>query len=458
MAGTYRLPALDTEFLLKWSPARFAVLGLMGYAVLLVVSPLTYNLANFAFEPTVYWVVALLGFFGGCQVAKVVNNLGRPASVQPVTIPPDFMINITLVLGFVGVVARSYDRVVVRGFTVAETLLESRETVAEALSPFSYVGGLFFSFGIVAVSLFWLTSSYRRRPAAYAFAILLAAYPMLEALLTGGRSVTIHTLFLLFMCARASGVMSWLVRSPVALLCAGLAVVAGAQLLYEIRTLQVAGDEIDLADVFKLTAMARYAQPWDWVVDQLVSTNGQGLFSEVLKVWTHSTQSLTHSWLVFYDNYLHFDGTFGWGRLHFFMLVRILSGLVGEDLSYDPTLYGLEGGISGTSFSTIYYDFGAVGPLAAAAFGYAATLVQRKAIMFPERWLLLYVYLCFTCLMMMLDNQLIGSLGAFAIWTFGLYVPFHFLITFLSGHRDGGEPEPLSAAAQRLAALRQGAP
>lgn len=446
MAGNYRLPALDVQFLSRWSPARFATLGMIIYLALLLVSPLNYNTSELSLEATGYAALVLFGFFAGCQAGHFVNSRGHAATVQPVTMSPDIMINITLVLGFVGVAARAYDRVVIRGFTVAETLLESRETLAESLSVFSYLGGLFFSFGIVAVMLFWLSASHRRRPAAYAFAILLAVYPMLEALIQGGRSVTIHTLFLLFLFARASTVMSWLVRSPVALAIAGISVVALAQLVYEIRTLQVAGDEIDIVDVFRQTAMGRYTQPWDWVADHLVATNGQGLISEVLKVWTHLTQYLTHSWLVYFDNYQHFEGVFGWGRMHFFMVFRLLSGLAGADLTYDATLYGHESGISGTAFSTIYYDFGALGPLAAVAFGYVATIVQRKSIMFPERWLPLYVYLCFSCVMMMLDNQLIGSLGAFAIWSFTLYVPLHYLITFL-GHGESPEAE-LPATAQ----------
>lgn len=456
MAGKYRLPALDTQFLRTWSPARFAALGLAIYVVLLVVSPLNYNISELSVEATGYAVLVLFGFFGGCQAGKFVNSRGRPATVQPVSMSPDIIINITLALGFVGVAARAYDRVVVRGFTVAETMLESRETVAESLSFFSYLGGMFFSFGIVAVMLIWLSSSHHRRPVAYAFAILLAVYPMLEALLQGGRSATIHTLFLLFIFARASVVMSWLVRSPVVLSIAGLVVIAAAQLVYEIRTLQVAGDEIDIVDVFRQAAISQYAQPWPWVVDQLVATSGGGAISEVLKVWVHVTQYLTHSWLVYFDNYQHFEGVFGWGRMHFFMAFRLLSGLTGEDLTYDATLYGHESGVSGTAFSTIYYDFGAFGPMAAAAFGYVATIIQRKTIVFPERWLPLYVYLCFSCLMMMLDNQLIGSLGAFAIWTFIFYVPLHYLVTFLRNEDSVEATRP--TAAQDFPELRQRTP
>lgn len=436
MTGTYRLPALDTQFLRTWSPARFAALGLAVYAVLLFVSPLKYNYANLSLEPTVYAAAVLLAFFGGCRVAKMFDSYKPPASVQPVAMSPDLMINLTLFLGFFGVAARAYDRVVVRGFTVADTMLESRETIAESLSVFSYLGGACFSFGIIAMMLIWLSSSFRRRPFAYALAVLLSLYPMLESLVQGGRSTTIHTLFLLFMFARASNAMPWLVRSPAALLAAGIAVIAAAQLFYEIRTLQGADDQIDLADIFRSTAISQYAQPYDWVVEHLFATNGQGLISAVLKTWTHFTQYLTHSWLVYYDNYLNFEGVYGWGRMHFFMVFRLLSGLTGEDLNYDATLYGSLSGISTTAFSSIYYDFGPAGPLTAFAFGYAGTSVQRKSIMFPERWLPLYVYLCFACLMMLLDNQLMGSLGAFAIWTFSLYVPLHYLVTTLARHGD----------------------
>ena len=64
----------------------------------------------------------------------------------------------------------------------------------------------------------------------------------------------------------------------------------------------------------------------------------------------------------------------------------------------------------------------------------------------PERWLPLHIYLCFTCLMMMLDNQLIGGLGAFAIWTFSGYVFLHYLVTLLSGSIEFKAPDPLPIA------------
>jgi hypothetical protein len=114
------------------------------------------------------------------------------------------------------------------------------------------------------------------------------------------------------------------------------------------------------------------------------------------------------------------------------LFVRLISALAGEDLSFDPTVVGMNSGVSATGFSSLYYDFGGAGPLVAGLFGFVVTVVQRKTINFPERWLPLHAYFCFTCLMMMLDNQLTGSLGAFAVWTFSGYAALHYLMSLLS--------------------------
>lgn len=437
-----RVPSLDVEFVRRWSPARFATLGLVIYGVLLLTSPLEYDLDKFSWQAMTYAVACQLAFFGGCYIVNGLDRGATPVTVQPVSLPADRMINITLVLAVVGVLSRFYDRVIARGFTVTDNLLQNRQTISENLTPFAYIGGLFFSFGLVAITLMWLTGAHRRRPYSFALASMLALYPMFEALVQGGRSTMIHTLVLLFLIARSADAMRWLVRSKLALILCGVGVLLVAEAIYQMRTLGADAVTQDMVDVFMLTTISEYARPSQWAVDILVSTNGVGLLGGAVKAWTHVSQYLTHSWLAYCDNYNTFEGILGYGRYHLFLVMRFLSALTGEDLNFDPTSYGMISGVSTTGFTSLLYDFGMGGPLVAAIYGFVATTIQRWAVQLPERWLPLYMYLCFACLMYMLDNQLIGGLGAFAIWTFSSYVGVHYLVTLLSGSIKTKAPDP----------------
>ena len=449
-----RVPNLDVEFVRTWSPARFAVLGLAIYVVLMVVSPLEYDWSKFSWEAIGYAAACQLAFFGGCYVSAGLAKRAAPATVQPVSLPADRLINITIALGLVGVLARFYDRVIARGFTLTDSLLDNRESISENLTPFAYVGGLFYSFGLIAVILIWLSGSHRRRPYSFALAAVLAAYPMLEALFQGSRSTTVHTVVLLFMAARSANAMRWFTRSKFIPILCGVGIIVGAQVVYEMRTLGPVSDQQDMVDVFTLTAISEYAEPAPWVLDTLVTTNGTGLVGGALKAWTHMTQYLTHSWLAYCDNYGAFEGVIGYGRFHLFIVTRVLSALAGEDLNYDPTLHGMILGISTTGFTSLLYDFGMTGPLVAALFGFGATTIQRKAIQLPERWLPIYMYLCFACLMHMLDNIFLGGLGAFAIWTFGAFAAIHYFMTLLSGTGASTTPRGLSVALTASPELR----
>jgi hypothetical protein len=65
--------------------------------------------------------------------------------------------------------------------------------------------------------------------------------------------------------------------------------------------------------------------------------------------------------------------------------------------------------------------------------------VHRRAITYPERWLPLNGYICFGCLTMGIDNQLVTALGAYAIWTFAGFIPIHYLLSLLSANRRAPE-------------------
>lgn len=447
MSVPYRTPSVDLAFLTYWSPARFAVTGMLAYAALFVVSPLEYDYSVISLGGCLYAAAVLLAFFGGCHMTTLFNMAAGPAAPRPIALLPDRLVNITALIGTVGVLARIYDRFILRGFAVSSTYMETRESITETVSVFGYIGGLAFSFGMIALVLMWLSSSQHRRPLMFAFVGVLALYPMVELLLQGSRSVILHTAFLIFMFARSTNSLRWLVRSRFLIVLACVAIVILAQLIYEVRSLQ-GDDELDIAEVFRLTAIGRFARPPDWIIDAIIATNGQGVIAIVLKNWTHLTQYLTHSWVAYFVSFDQFEDVIGWGRIHFIMPVRAFSALLGEDFGFDPGLFGMEVGVSSTAITLVYYDFGPAGPLFAALFGLLVTVIYRKTIWFPERWLPLHAYLCFACLMMMIDNILVGGLGMFAVASFAAYVPFHYLLSILA-QEDAHQVAMMEASGER---------
>lgn len=430
------------------------MVGLIGYAIAVIISPLEYELSVITWDAGLYALFVLLGFFGGCYAVAGFDTKPAHEGPRPVTIPVDTPINVVAMIAALCIGARIVDRFILRNFVLGQTFMESRESLNENVSVFGYIGASGFCLGVVALLLLWLSSSTKRRPGMTLFVCLLTAYPPVEALLQGSRSTVLHIAFLVFFFARSSNAIPWLVRSRWALAGLGIGMVALFEVVFELRTLQ-GQDELDMADIFTVATIGQFARPPQWLLEGIISTGGQGVVGSLLKVWTHSFQYLTHSWIVYFVNFESFDGVLGWGRVHLYLPTRVFSSLIQEDLNYDPTLYGMQQGISGTAISLIYYDFGALGPILAAVFGALATMVHQKALSYPERWLPLHTYLGFACLLMPVDNQLVGALGYFATWAFILYIPFHYILGVLlgGGESKAGAPSQEIAQARREATI-----
>ncbi len=435
MAQLSSTPSLDVGFLRYWSPARVMAYGIAFYFVAVITSPLGYATEYVTWAGLVYAFATIGAFFLGCYVGHTVSDHAPELAPKPFQVPLDRYINITLVIATACILARIYDRFILRGFAVEDTFEETRETADASVSLFGYVGGAGFCFGLIALALVWLSSSQSRRPTAFIAACVLSAYPMAEALLQGSRSTVLHTAFIVFFFARSTKAIPWLMRSRLALVLIAIGLLVFFQIIFEIRTLQGGGYDETISEVYRLASTAEYAQPPAWLTDIIIATDGRGFFVDMLKTYTHFEQYLTHSWIVYFANFEGFDeieGVLGWGRFHLSMIMRFVGLLIGEDLSYNPYNYGMQPGMFSTSLSPLYYDFGALGPFVAALFGFAATRVQAFAIRLPERWLPLHSLLCFACAMTLVDNPLIGGLGAFAIWGSLLYAGLHGAIAALS--------------------------
>lgn len=452
MAEHPREPSLDVDFLYRWSPARILVTGIVVYAAFVLTSPLQYAYDFVTWDGVFYASVTILAFLIGCYVASILNGPKEDWRPRPFRVPLDRYINVTVTLAAFGVAARVFDRVYLRGFVLQETFEATRETASETVSFFGYLGGAFFAYGFIALALIWLSRSQQRRPVTFVLACLLASYPSVEALLQGSRSPVLHTAALVFFLSRSTRAMSWLVRSPISLVAIGAALLILFQLIFEIRTLEGGGYEETISEAYRLTGMAEFAEAPTWITDAIIATDGTGLVAGALKTFVHFEQYLTHSWLVFFNNFSNLvDNTYGWGRYHLSLPVRFVGLLVGEDLTYNPFLYGMNEGMFSTALSSIYYDFGPVGPLLAGLFGFAATRLQVLTIRYPELWLPLHSLVCLACAMLLIENPLLGGMGAFAIWGFLFYIPLHALILVLSRRSFASADEHVATDQSALA-------
>jgi hypothetical protein len=430
-----RDPVVDVAFLERWSPARIMVAGIILYVLVFLTSPLEYAFDIVSWLGSAYALVCIGAFFAGCYVSRAANLHGLPLEPRPFEQSLDRYINVTLVIGLFSIAARAYDRFVLRNFTIEETLIESSETLEGTTSFFGYLGGPGFCYGFIALALLWLSAGQHRRPLTFAFACALAAYPMIEALLQGSRSVMLHSAVMVFFLAKSTGSLRRLVGSWIGLAVSGLALIVVFQIVFELRGVQSAN--LDVYDLYQASGMADFAKAPPWIVSLIIEGDGTGALAEVLKAWVHFEQHLTHSLLVYYANFQNIgELERGWGRMHFFIPWRVVGALSGNDLSYSPDANGMLGGFFGTEITYLYYDFGALGPLAVALFGYGATLVHAATIRLPERWLPLYAMLVICISMFLIDNQLVGGLGTFAIWGCVLYAGLHFLISKLSRQTD----------------------
>jgi len=417
--------------------------GMIFYALIVVTSPLEFNYSYITWPAALYALAIMGAFFGGCYVS---TNTSPPISTLhplPFQGSTGRYIYLSIGIALLGITARVYDRFILRGFSVQETFAETRESLEGQVSVFGYIGGLAFSFGLIALALVWLTKTERRRPVAMVIAALLAAYPMAEGLLGASRSPMLHTAILVFILARSTKSLTWLVHSKVALLIVGLAMLAFFQLLFEVRTLEGGAYEESIAEVFRLTGMAEFAQAPIWITSAITATDGRGIYASILKNWVHIEQHITHSWVVYFANFQHFDELeYGDGYIHFSLPLRVVAYITGQQIFYSPFLHGMEEGMYSTALSNIYYDFGGLGIPLAFVFGYCQTALHRQAIRLPERWLPLHILMCLANFMTFMDNPLTGGLGAFAVWGTLLYVALHFVVSLLSRESAVEEPIP----------------
>jgi hypothetical protein len=178
-------------------PERVALAGLLVYVGLWLLAPLE-RVFPMAWEPMGYIALCYLAFFLGCLlVSGGTRRAVRLQSVASFTLRAYWSVAL---LGATGMALRLYDKIFLRGISLADSALESRELLADAeAGPLAAIGGLLYPFCYVPLILWWARRpGMRLHPIAPWIAVLLFVLPGLDALILLSRSQMLVALSMMY--------------------------------------------------------------------------------------------------------------------------------------------------------------------------------------------------------------------------------------------------------------------
>lgn len=178
-----------------WSPWKVALLGIGVWLAIRFLSPIE-PMIELSTTALAYIVACYFAFFCGCiaWTSSVENNAAAaPASTvgqRGFAELPSLYFWAISAIGFVGVVTRLIDRVVVRGAGLTASIDEIRETLVEQeTSGFGIIGAFLSPFSYLPLIILLSTRSDKPRVYKFIFATLLYVIPVLDAARQGSRSV-----------------------------------------------------------------------------------------------------------------------------------------------------------------------------------------------------------------------------------------------------------------------------
>jgi hypothetical protein len=176
-----------------------------------------------------------------------------------------------------------------------------------------------------------------------------------------------------------------------------------------------------------------FCAPSAWAINILSSS--QGIVATLVNTWLHLTQYFGHAFFVFQQNYRDFSGDHTFGLLNFGIFAKAYYNLRGLEMPDMLAETGGLSGLSGTFFTTIYYDFGWIfGPAFVLGLGAIFEKVYQLALIRPWQWAPLYTLFGTTCLLLMFDNMLLGGVAIIAV----VSLTFYAMMAGISRRRGGG--------------------
>jgi hypothetical protein len=326
----------------------------------------------------------------------------------------------TALLATVGLLFRIIDRFVIRQVPLTLDIAENRsELIALTSTPslLGIIGALLFPCGLALLAILWSLPQEKRTSRKTLIAYLFLLYPALESLLQAGRSgilqVVIYWVFYSFIFGRNRLVT----RRPVILIPPAIGVLIFFEWIFLLRA---EAANVTMAEVVQGSGYALFLPPSAWTINILASD--QGILVTLVSTWLHLTQYFGHAFFVFLQNFRAFSGEHTLGSINFGIIEKVYYDLAGERAPDVLAEIGGLSGLSGTFFTSVYYDFGwFLGPPFMFALGAIFEKVYQLTFVRPWQWAPLYILFGTACLLMMFDNALIGGVAFLAVVSLAFY-------------------------------------
>lgn len=393
-------------------PERVALACLLAYVGLWLIAPLK-RVFPMAWEPLGYIALCYLAFFLGCLlVSRGSKQVIRLQSVASFT--PRAFWTIAF-LGGVGMTPRMYDKLFVRGISLADSALEARELLADAgAGPLAAIGGLLYPFCYVPLILWWARRpGMHLHPLAPWIAALLFVLPGLDALILLSRSQMLVALTMMYFsaaCVLYQGrALHRRLMIPVLI---GMSVLVAASVMAFASRLS--GMDLDLVSSILNSAYGYVLTPDATALkvmgDKNLAGNAMSSLVPMLQYYLHGVFEFGLLW------HRPDVQVFTLGTHSFAPYIKALSifGLISYP-DFDAANIYYRSGVFTTFFGPLWIDFGWFGPLFMLCFGVLAKRCAKLARRGSTAAMPLHSYFCVVLFFIPVVNFMISATGMYII-------------------------------------------
>jgi hypothetical protein len=403
----------------KLAPDRLCIYGVVAWMVVLLLGPVD-PVVQLDLEAVAFVLVSFAALFGGIGVARGGSSTASAWRGGFRAVPPSWF-TMTVAMATVGLSFRIIDRFILRQAPVSLDIAENRsEMIAftSTPSPLGIIGALLFPCGLALLAILWSLPPEQRTVRKAAIAYVFLAYPALESLLQAGRSGILQIIICWVFYSLIFGKNRFLMSRPIILIPPAIGVLVFFEWIFLLRA---EAADVTMMEVVQGSGYASFLPPSDWAVSVIASD--QGVFGTLVSTWLHVTQYFGHAFFVFLVNVRNFSGVHTLGLLNFGIFAKVYFNLIGQEMpEYVSQVGGGLAGVSGTFFTSIYYDFGwFFGPPFMFALGVIFEKVYQLTFVRPWQWAPLYTLFGTACVLMMFDNALLGGVALLAVVSLTFY-------------------------------------
>ena len=398
------------------SPWRIALAGLGVYALVLFLGPVT--VVRSVSETAVMYVVAC---YGGFLFGAAVTSKRMLQAQSRRTLANHSIVAITYALASVGFLLRLYDRFMIRGIALDQSLLEKREALGLGGSNvFSIFAGVLYPFAYL--TLFVYIGYAQKRWYRTLCTLLLFVAPTLDGALIGSRSPALVNLSLAVLFLAYFGYLRPSLKSVLMVTIVLILAIGGSAMMFGSRL-----DAMGISADFTMyrSGYAYTVQPSERATDFLSARDDFSIGFQSTFALIHFAQYYTHGLLEFSLLEQYFVGPHTGGAFllsAYYKLIALFVGLPSFDdavLRTQPRV-----GVFNSFFGPLYVDFGWLGPLFMAAFAVALTRLWVRVVARDGRVVPLYLYLVAVVFFFPVVNLVVSAQGLFVITAFAMFSIF----------------------------------